>query len=154
MAEDGEFLGIVAYEGRLLDFLCRFADCNLYLHWFVEDIACQGLNLVWHGGREHDGLSVLGKSFYYGHDVVIESHVEHTVGLVEHEEADTTQIDVAHAYMTEKSARGGYDYVGTHAQATHLLVVACSVVAAIHSHTADAIEIVSEALHSLVYLLS
>ena len=56
--------------------------------------------------------------------------------------------------MTEKSSRGGYDYIGTHAQATHLLVVACSVVAAIYSHTADAVEIVAEALHGLVYLLS
>ena len=153
MTENRKFLSVVTYVCRLLYLFCRFAYRNLHFHWFVENIACKSLNLVGHGGREHDGLSVGGQSLYDSHDVVIESHVEHAVGLVEYEETDTAEIDVAHTYMTEKTSRRCNDHVGTHSQTAHLLVVARTVVAAIYSHTADAIEIVTKALHSLVNLL-
>ena len=58
-----------------------------------------------------------------------------------------------HADMGEQAAWCGDDYVGTHAQAARFGVEATAVVTAVDGHAADAVEIVSEALHGLVYLL-
>ena len=100
MTQDRKFLSVIAYVCRLLDLLSRFAHGNFHLHWFIENIARKSLNLVGHSGREHDGLTILWQSLHDSHYVIIESHVEHTVGLIENKEADATEIDIAHAYMT------------------------------------------------------
>ena len=89
----------------------------------------------------------------YLEDIVAEAHVEHTVGLVEYEETHLAQVYVAHTDMADETAGSGYHYVSTHSETLHLLVVAVTVVAAIHRHTADAVEIIAKALHGLVYLL-
>ena len=48
----------------------------------------QLLDLGWHGGREHDGLSLLRQQLLYLHDIVVEPHVEHAVRLIEDEVLD------------------------------------------------------------------
>ena len=55
--------------------------------------------------------------------------------------------------MAQQAAGGGNDDVGTQTQALQLLVVAVAVVAAVDGDARDAVQIVAEALHGLVYLL-
>ena len=56
--------------------------------------------------------------------------------------------------MADETSGGGNDYVGTHLKTLEFLIVAVAVVAAIYSYAANAVEIIAEALHGLVYLLS
>ena len=86
MIDDLEFLRIVAYVGTLLDFLCGLRYGDLDLHRIVEQCDGQFSDLGRHGGREHDALTTLRQFLDDFHDILDETHVEHTVGFVEHEE--------------------------------------------------------------------
>ena len=87
------------------------------------------------------------------HDVVRESHVEHTVGLIEYEKAHLAQIDVAQTDVRDETSRRGDDHVDTRLHALQFLVVAVAVVAAVDCHAAHARRVVGKALHGLVDLL-
>ena len=88
------------------------------------------------------------------HDIVDKAHVEHAIGLIEHEEAATREVEVAHLEMTEQSTRGGDEHIGAQTHAAHLLIVAPAIVAAIDGHRRDIVEVITKALHGLVDLLS
>ena len=151
--DDVQLLCLVANVCFLLDFLCRFADCQLDFHRILEQCLCQFLNLVRHRGREHDGLASLREFLGDSHDVLRETHVEHTVSLVEYEETYLAEIHVAHIDVGDETAWCGDDHVGSHTKTLELLVVAAGIVATINSHAAHAVQIVTESLHGLVYLL-
>ena len=70
---------------KLVDLFRRLAYGDFHLHRISEYLLGQLLYLRWHGGREHQGLSVLGQLGHYLHDVVEKSHVEHAVGFVKNE---------------------------------------------------------------------
>ena len=61
-------------------------------------------------------------------DVVDEAHVEHAVGLVEHEDLDAAQVDGALADVVEQAAGRGDDDLGAAAQGADL---------AVHAHAAE-----------------
>ena len=151
--DDGHLLGFIAYVSLLLDLLGWFAYGELNLYRVLEQGLSQFLNLLWHGGREHDGLAGLRQLACDGVDVLRETHVEHAVGLIKDEEAHLAQIHVTQRNVGDEAARGSDNYIGTHAEALQFLVVAVAVVAAIYSHAAHILQIVAEALHCLVYLL-
>ena len=153
LAHDAQLLGFIAHVGRLLYLLRRFRDGYLHLCRVVQQRACQLLNLVGHGGREHDGLVVLRQHLGYLQDVVRESHVQHAVCLVQHKEAQPAHVHMSHADMREQATRCGNDDVGTHPQSLGFYVEAVAVVAAVDGHAADAVQVVAKALHGLVYLL-
>ncbi len=57
---------------------------------------------------------MFGKARRNLHYVVIESHVEHAVGLVKNEKFYFREVDVAHLEMCEKAPGGGdYDFGAT-----------------------------------------
>ena len=151
--DDGHLLSFVANVSFLLDFLGRFADSELDFHWIFEKGLGQVLDLVGHGSREHDGLASLRKFLGDGHDVLGETHVEHTVCLVKNEEAHLAQVDVAQTDVGDEATWGSDDYIGTHAQAFELLIIAVAIVAAINGHAAHSFQVIAETLHGLVYLL-
>ena len=148
-----QLLRVVAHVGLLKDFVGWTAHLQLHLDRMVEQRDRQLTNLRGHGGREHHLLAVLGQQGVDLHDVVREAHVEHAVGLVEHEERGAREVEVAHLQMTEQTTRRGDDHRCSAAQALHLLVEARAVVAAIDGNGAHPVQIVGEALHGLVYLL-
>ena len=84
--DDLEFLWLVAHVGHLVYLLGRLGYCYLYLYGIVEQLYGQFANLLRHGGREHDALTTLRQLLHNLHDIVDETHVEHTVGLVEYKE--------------------------------------------------------------------
>ncbi len=79
---------LVAEYGRLLDFLDRARGGNFHLHGVVEQRLGELADFGGHSGREQQGLAFLGEEFGYGHDVVVEAHIEHAVGFVKHEIPD------------------------------------------------------------------
>ena len=153
VADDVDFLRLVAHVGGLLDFLGRLGHGNLHLHGIGEQRASQLLDFLRHGGREHDGLVAFGQQLGNLQDVVRETHVEHTVGLVEDEEREVREVQMSHADVGQQSSRRGNDHVGSHLQSLRLLVEARAIVAAIDGHARHIVEIIAEALHGLVYLL-
>ena len=153
MAQYAQFLSIVTHVSRLPDFFSRLAHRNLYFYGIVENISCKSLYLVGHSGWEHYRLAISGQPLHYGHDIIVETHVEHTVSLIKNKEADSAQIHVAHLDMAKQTPWCGNNHVSSHAQALHLLVIAWTVIATIYGHTAYTVKIIAESLHGLVYLL-
>ena len=149
-----KLLRFVAHVGHLVNLLGRARHSNLYLDRIVEQLYGKFAYLLRHSGREHDALTILRQLLYYLHDVVDESHIEHTVGLVEHKEAAAREVEVAHLEVTEQSARCSNQHIGTHTHRAQFLIVAVAIVAAINGHTTYIVEIITKALHGLVYLLS
>ena len=96
MLDNLEFLWLVAHVGHLANLLCGLRYGYLHLNRIVEQLYGKLANLLRHGSREHYALTILGQLLYYLHDVVNKSHVEHTVGLVEHKKAALREIKVAH----------------------------------------------------------
>ena len=91
---------------------------------------------------------------YYLHDIVDETHIQHTVSLIEHEEGTAGEIKVAHLQMTQQSARCSNEHISTKAHTAQLLFVASTIITTIDSHRRHIVEVIAEALHSLIYLLS
>ena len=96
---------------------------------------------------------ILGQHLGNAQNVVRETHVEHAVCLVEHKEGELRQVHMSHADVRQQTPWCGDDNVSTHLQTFRLYVKAVTVVASIDCHAADAVKIVAEALHGLVYLL-
>ncbi len=145
-------LRLVADARLLMDLLCRLRDGNLDHHRFVHDRLGQLLCLRRHGGRIEDLLTVLWQTLGNLHDVVIESHIEHTVGLVEHEECYLREINVSEVQVTQQSARSGDDHVGAMHQTFLLNVEITTFATSIDGH-ARCIDEIREPLHLLVNLL-
>ena len=71
----------------------------------------QFYDVVGHRRREEERLPLFGQQREDSPDVVDETHVEHSVGFVEDEEADVGQRDVTLADQVEQASRRGYQQV-------------------------------------------
>ena len=109
--------------------------------------------LLWHGGREHDALTAGRQLLYNLHDILDKAHIQHAVGLIEHKERATREVEITHLEVTEQSAWCGNQHIGTHTHRAQLLIVAVTIVTTVNSHAAHIIQIVAKALHGLVDLL-
>ena len=89
VVDDLQFLRIIADVGRLTDLLCWFRYSYFDLHRIVEQGHCQLANLRRHSSREHDTLTTVRQFLHNRHDILYETHVEHTISLVEYEERTT-----------------------------------------------------------------
>ena len=87
-----------------------------------------------HGRREQRDLLVLGRVGEDGLDVLGEAHVEHLVGLVEHEEAELGEVEGPLLEVVHDPARGADDDVDTAAQRAQLHAVALAAVDGEHLH--------------------
>ena len=76
-------------------------------HGVVQDFGRQLGDVRGHRGREEERLPLCGQQRQDAADVVDEAHVQHAVGLVEHEEADFVQRDVTLPDEVQQPARGG-----------------------------------------------
>ena len=79
---------VIADVGYLTNLLGRLRHGNLHLDRMVENVVRQLLNVIGHGGREHDGLTFRRQITGNLHDVVVEAHVKHAVCLVKDEEGN------------------------------------------------------------------
>ena len=71
----------------------------------------EALDLGRHGGREEQGLAREGQQLADALDVGDEAHVEHAVGLVDHQHLDAGEQQLAALEMVEQAARRGDQHV-------------------------------------------
>ncbi len=128
-------LRLIAHESRLAYLVGRPRHSDLHLHRIVEYRRRQLLYLRRHRRREHQRLTLLGKLPYDLHYIVVETHVEHTVGLVEDKERHLRQIHITHAQMSEQTPRSGYHHIGAHLETALLTGKLLAVSAAVYGHT-------------------
>ncbi len=78
----------------------------------VQEDVGEPLDLGRHGGGEEQGLAREGDHLHDALDVGDEPHVEHAVGLVDHEELDAGEQELAALEMVEQAAGRGDQHVG------------------------------------------
>ena len=87
-----------------------------------DEVGREALDLVGERGREQQVLARHGKQREDLAQVMDEAHVQHAVGLVEHEHLDPGQVDGPLRHMVEQPAGRGDDDLGALAQAPDLVV--------------------------------
>ena len=90
----------------------EFGDCiaprNLDQHRGVEHRIGEFLDFVRESRRKKQALSLFGQKTDDALDVWNEAHVEHAVGLIEHQHLDLRQVDGALLHVVEQAARRGH----------------------------------------------
>ena len=152
LADDAQLLAFVADEGRLVDRLVGLRDGDIDLRGVAQDGLGQLADLRRQRRRKHDRLPLLRHMGDDLHDVLRETHVEHTVGLVENQALDVREVDAAVLQVGNHTPRGGDHHVGAHQHAALLDIPALAVAAAVDHRRGDG-GIVGEALKLLVDLL-
>ncbi len=104
----------------------------------VHEGAGQRDDRVRHRRREQHRLPGLGDLAQDAFDVGQEAEVEHLVGLVEHQDGDSAQLQVALLGQVEQPARGADDDVGARAQRVDLRLVGAPAVDRHHGQLAVA----------------
>ena len=102
---------------------CGAPALDLDGHRVQQDGVGQFLDVLRHGGREEQGLSLLGQELDDFADVVDEAHVEHGVRLVEYEVFEVVQPDVALVDEVEQAAGSGHDDVNAPLERCDLLAL-------------------------------
>ena len=90
-----------------------------------------------HGGGEEHGLALRGDHRDDALDIGQEAHVEHLVGLIEHEHLDMREVEVATVGEVDDAARGADDDVDAVLQGLDLRLVRA---AAVDGQDADALD--------------
>ena len=93
---------------------------HLHPDGVAEDGFGQLRNLLGHGGGEEEGLPLLGKPGDDLPDVVNEAHVQHPVRLVQHEDLQAAQVNVALIAQVVQPPGGGNEHVHPPLQSLHL----------------------------------
>ena len=89
----------------------------------VQEAVDEALDLRRHGRREEQGLTREGEELADALDVGNEAHVEHAVGLVDDENFDAVEEQLAALEMVEQAARRGDHHIGAAIELAVLLVV-------------------------------
>ena len=82
---------------------------HLDAHRVAGDLQRKGVNAVRHGGREQHGLAPPRNLAEDALDLRPEAHVEHAVGLVEHQKPDPAEVRLPAAHVIDEAPRGGGD---------------------------------------------
>ena len=77
----------------------------------VQERAREANDARFDRGREEHGLARLRDLGEDGLEVVLEAHVEHAVGFVQHQELQAAEIDAAGVHLVEHAARRGHEDV-------------------------------------------
>ena len=110
-------VGFLEEEHLLADAICgHLFRTDVNGHRIVKHVLHQIIHGLWHGGTEEEVLALLGHQADDAIHVMNEAHVEHPVGLVEHEMLDVTEIDVALLFQVKQTTRRGHEDVDAAAQ--------------------------------------
>ena len=106
----GLFVGEVYALLDQLDRGCRRNDG--YMARLVQHVVCQIGNLLGHGGREQQSLTLLGQELQNALDIVDKAHVQHTVSLVQNKALNRADVDQLLTHQIPQTARGCDQNVG------------------------------------------
>ena len=79
----------------------------------MQDLVGESLDVGGQGGRKQHGLALSGQGGQNLADVADEAHVQHAVGLVEHDDLQLLELHVALLQMVEQAPRRGHQDVDT-----------------------------------------
>ena len=96
------------HEG-MVDGARRLGVRQLHHTGLVEHLVGEAADLLGHGGREEHVLTLCGQDREDLADVDHEAHVEHVIGLVEHEGLHAPQVQHALLYQVEHAAGTAHD---------------------------------------------
>ena len=152
LLQERHLMCLIADVGRLHDRFRRTRYSDLDLFRVLQDVVRQRPDLRRHGSREHDYLTRFRELLIDLHNVVMEAHIEHAVGLVKDEEGGAREVHTAHVQVADQAAGRGDNDVGTHLQSTLLPGIGDAVGATVDSHGGDGNE-VRKAVDLLIDLL-
>ena len=112
----------------------------------VQVLLGQATNAVWHRCGEQCDLLLVWGVLEDALDIFLEAHVQHLVCLIEHEEAQSGDIQGALFEVVDDSAWGTHDDVSATTQARELNAVSLS---AIDWQNVQATDVVSEGLEGV-----
>ena len=103
------FVGLV-HQVQLLAHAVHGAGYRVHLHRrrLIQDVQGQLLHLGGHGGGKEQRLPPLGQRPDHLAHVVDKAHVQHPVGLVQHENLQLVQANEPLAHQVVEAARGGH----------------------------------------------
>ena len=130
-------LGFVDDEGVLFNTGRRFGDRDIDLYRLMEDLTGQVADLCRHRGRKQQVLPFGRHKGNDLHDIIIEAHVQHTVGLVEDEVLEPLELDIAHVEMGDHPAGRTNDYIGPPRQGLLFGGKVAAITAAINGYRTD-----------------
>ena len=87
-ANDTQFLVLIAYISGLHNLFGRFGNGKFHFCRIMQNVLRQLLYLGRHRSRKHNGLTLLRQEFHNLHNVIIKSHIEHTVCFIQNEIGD------------------------------------------------------------------
>jgi len=134
------------------DRLRRSRDGDLDLHRIAHDSARHAADILRHGSGEHNGLAVCRQPADDGHDVVIETHVQHPVGFIEDKILDAGEVDIVYVHLAQQPSGRSNDDVRSSLQAVDLVSPRAIIPSAVDSDGGER-DVETESLHLLVYLL-
>ena len=162
--DDGEDAGIVVYDTfesqvfvlgihHIVDVVYVFGTLvaaayhNLLV--VVQIVAGDAFHLTAHGGGEEQGVAVFGHSLEDGVDAFREAHVEHLIGLIEHDVPHLVELCHATVHQVDEATRCGDDNLCAVAQLAYLVLDGG---AAVDGHHMDALHILREVAQVVGYL--
>ena len=111
---------------HILRTLIATADHDLLV--VVEVALGHTLHLAAHRGREEQCVALLGNAFENLGDGVLESHVEHLVGLIKHHVAGVVETRLAPVHQVDEAARCSHDDLCAMTERTNLCLDTCATI--------------------------
>ena len=108
---------------RLLHHFGRgVAACHFDAARVVEQGLGQGADVVREGGREQQGLALLRHQGDHLADIADKAHIQHTVGLIEHQDLNPGQVYRALPHMVEQTTGRRHQEINAASQGLELRV--------------------------------
>ena len=106
---------------------------HLHLARLAQELLGELLERGLEGGAEQQGLALLGQAAEDALDRRQEAHVEHAVGLVQHQHLDLREVDAAAVEVVDQAAGRGDEHVDAAAQGIDLALHADAAVHGRHA---------------------
>jgi hypothetical protein len=113
-------LAVLHLVPALLDLAFGMLGLHRDLHGLLHELRAELGDALRVGGREQQGLALFGALARHGGDVVEEAHVEHAVGLVEHQGVERFERQVLALQVVHHAAGRAHHDVRAMLQAQHL----------------------------------
>ena len=150
-ALQGEILVLGIYQ--IVDVVYMLSTLVARTHYdflvVVQIVEGNLLDVLAHGSREEQGVSILRHVLEDGIDALREAHVQHLVSLIKHHVVHVLQLSHATINQIEQTARGSHDNLHTMLQGANL---ASDVGTAINSGNMQTVDVLGKTVQIVCYL--
>ena len=150
-ALQGEILVLGIYQ--IVDVVYMLSTLVARTHYdflvVVQVVEGNLLDVLAHGSREEQGVSILRNVLEDGIDALREAHVQHLVSLIKHHVVHVLQLSHATINQIEQTARGSHDNLHTMLQGANL---ASDVGTAINCGNMQTVDVLGKTVQIVCYL--